>query len=207
MIIMKKLFFTILFTFILSAGASANTSYCGTFSWYEKDGGAIFEIENNSSKKLSLSLIEIYTSDKKLFYQKKFEFDEKNIESYSRESYFIYKENKIWDLAKTAIVRCVEYKEKTEYQKDLEKRTKEYENSLKNNNSKLYKTNSGRAEALNLLSFKTSTALNGFMGGIIGLIFGIGIYSILDKIRKKKVNDKVFFGVFFFLGWILVKLF
>ena len=100
-----------------------------------------------------------------------------------------------------------EKKWQDEYQKDLEKRTKEYENSLKNNNSKLYKTNSGRAEALNLLSFKTSTALNGFLGGIIGLIFGIGIYSILDKKRKKKVNDKVFFGVFFFLGWILVKLF
>jgi len=136
---MIRVLLVFLFTLILCRQALAEDPCKNNYSWYIDSNFVVFEIENKTDKKISLTLIEIFTSDKKIFYQYRFEFDEQNIGSYSKIKHLVPKENKIWDYAKTARIYCVDYtfaKQRYDYQKDLQKRTAEYENSIKSNKEK-----------------------------------------------------------------------
>ena len=102
-----------------------------------------------------------------------------------------------------------EEKKRQEYQKELQRKVEEYEQkrlaeaNKKNNQSNF--NSSGREKAKQVMSFKSETAMKGFVGGLIGMAFGFGLYSIMDRKIKKKINDKFFFGAAFFIGWILTK--
>ena len=77
-------------------------------------------------------------------------------------------------------------------------------------NKNLYSTNStnqsgGREYAKQVASYKAGVAMKGFLGGLIGLAIGFGLYSIMDRKIKNKLNDKFFLGAAFFIGWIITK--
>jgi len=73
------------------------------------------------------------------------------------------------------------------------------------NNTKSNSNSSGRERAKQVMSHKGGEAIQGFLGGLIGLALGFGLYSVMDRKIKKKLNDKYFLGAAFFIGWILSK--
>lgn len=105
--------------------------------------------------------------------------------------------------------RIDEEKRRIEYQKELQRKAKEYEKKrlaeAKKNNTQSNSNSSGRDRAKQVASYKGEVAMKGFMSGLIGLAIGFGIYSIMDRKIKKKINDKYFLGAAFFIGWILSK--
>jgi len=74
------------------------------------------------------------------------------------------------------------------------------------NNGQSKSNSSGRERAKQAMSYKGEVAMKGFLGGLIGMAIGFGLYSIMDRKIKKKINDKYFLGAAFFVGWILSKL-
>ncbi len=99
--------------------------------------------------------------------------------------------------------------DKKEYEKEMQRQAREYEERKRlaeaNNNTKSNSNLSGRERAKQVASYKAGGALKGFLGGLIGLAIGFGLYSIMDRKIKNKLNDKFFLGAAFFIGWIITK--
>ena len=105
--------------------------------------------------------------------------------------------------------RIAEEKKRLEYEKEMQREAREYEERKRlaeaNNNTKSNSNLSGRERAKQVASYKAGGALKGFLGGLIGLAIGFGLYSIMDRKIKNKLNDKFFLGAAFFIGWIITK--
>ena len=91
----------------------------------------------------------------------------------------------------------------------MQREAREYEERKRlaeaNNNTKSNSNLSGRERAKQVASYKAGGALKGFLGGLIGLAIGFGLYSIMDRKIKSNLNDKFFLGAAFFIGWIITK--
>jgi len=74
----------------------------------------------------------------------------------------------------------------------------------KNNTQPSYNSTS-KERVKQVVSYKGGVAMKGFLGGLIGMALGFGLYSIMDRKIKKKINDKYFLGGAFFIGWIISK--
>ena len=102
-----------------------------------------------------------------------------------------------------------EEKKRQEYQKELQRKAKEYEQKrlaeANKNNTQSNSNSSNSQRAKQILSNKGGVAMKGFLGGLIGMAIGFGLYSIMDRKIKKKINDKYFLGAAFFVGWMLSK--
>ena len=94
-------------------------------------------------------------------------------------------------------------KKLAEQQKRLAEQKKLAEANINNSQSK--SNSSGREKSKQAMSYKGGVAMKGFLGGLIGMAIGFGLYSIIDRKIKKKINDKYFLGAAFFIGWILSK--
>jgi len=92
---------------------------------------------------------------------------------------------------------------KREAEKRLAEQKKLAEANKKNSPSK--SNSSGKERAKQAMSYKGGVAMKGFLGGLIGMALGFGLYSIMDRKIKKKINDKYFLGGAFFIGWIISK--
>jgi len=105
--------------------------------------------------------------------------------------------------------RIAEEKKRLEYEKEMQRQAREYEERKRlaeaNNNTKSNSNSSGRERAKQVASYKAGGAMKGFLGGLIGLAIGFGLYSIMDRKIKNKLNDKFFLGAAFFIGWIITK--
>ena len=73
------------------------------------------------------------------------------------------------------------------------------------NNAQSNTKSASREKAKKIMLYKGESAINGFLGGLIGMALGFGLYSIMDRKTKKKINDKYFLGAAFFIGWIISK--
>ena len=73
------------------------------------------------------------------------------------------------------------------------------------NNAQSNTKSASREKAKKIMLYKGESAINGFLGGLIGMAIGFGLYSIMDRKTKKKINDKYFLGAAFFIGWIISK--
>lgn len=106
-------------------------------------------------------------------------------------------------------LRIAAEKKRQEQQKELQRKAKEYEQKklaeANKKNNQLNSSSSGREKAKQSMMFKGGTAFKGFLGGLIGMAIGFGLYSIMDRKIKKKLNDKFFIGAAFFIGWLLTK--
>ena len=92
---------------------------------------------------------------------------------------------------------------KREAEKRLAEQKKLAEANKKNSPSK--SNSSGKERAKQAMSYRGGVAMKGFLGGLIGMALGFGLYSIMDRKIKKKINDKYFLGAAFFIGWIISK--
>jgi hypothetical protein len=89
----------------------------------------------------------------------------------------------------------------------MQRQAREYEERkrLAELNNKTNSSSSGRERAKQVMSYKGGVAMKGFLGGLVGLAIGFGLYSIMDRKIKRKLNDKFFLGAAFFIGWIITK--
>jgi hypothetical protein len=103
--------------------------------------------------------------------------------------------------------RIAEEKKRLEYEKEMQRQAREYEERkrLAELNNKTNSSSSGRERAKQVMSYKGGVAMKGFLGGLVGLAIGFGLYSIMDRKIKRKLNDKFFLGAAFFIGWIITK--
>ena len=111
--------------------------------------------------------------------------------------------------------RIADEKKKQERQKELERKAKEYEKKrlaeqkklaeANKNNTQSNSNSTSKERVKQVASYKGGVAMKGFLGGLIGMALGFGLYSIMDRKIKKKINDKYFLGGAFFIGWIISK--
>ena len=110
-------------------------------------------------------------------------------------------------------LRIAEEKKRQERQKELQRKANEKKRLAEqkklaeaNKNNTQSNSNSTRKERVKqVASYKGGVAMKGFLGGLIGMALGFGLYSIMDRKIKKKINDKYFLGAAFFIGWIISK--
>ena len=109
--------------------------------------------------------------------------------------------------------RIADEKKRQERQKELQRKANEKKRlaeekkivEANKNNAQSNTKSASREKAKKIMLYKGESAINGFLGGLIGMALGFGLYSIMDRKTKKKINDKYFLGAAFFIGWIISK--
>ena len=110
-------------------------------------------------------------------------------------------------------LRIAEEKKRQERQKELQRKANEKKRlteqkklaEANKNNTQSNSNSTSKERVKQVASYKGGVAMKGFLGGLIGMALGFGLYSIMDRKIKKKINDKYFLGGAFFIGWIISK--